>query len=80
MDKFNLEKAESNIREWILKYQIPAEQYPMFAGEKYTNVLNKTYIVLEDSPAGNAEVKVLENFSLGKAIRYIHKAVLLKDK
>ena len=77
MVNFDINDYAPDVQEWIRNYEWPATNVEMKAKQKFVNSQDDVFLILEDSPAGHPLVKVGQILPFGRAIRYIHKSVVL---
>lgn len=70
---------EDTVEVAILKTEYDVyKTFPMYAGQEWL-ANGKLYKVIEDSPVGNAMVRVEEVLPQGAAYRYMYKSVIISS-
>ena len=76
MQEFDVNNYEPGVQK-NLKDQADAAMLLMTKGEKYLNNQDQTFIVIDDSPAGNVYVHVKEFLNNGFIYRWVPKLTLI---
>lgn len=76
MQEFDINNYELDVQKY-LKKQASAAMVNMVKGEKYLNNRNQIFIVVDDSPIGNAYVHVKEFLNNDFVYRWVPKIILI---
>ena len=76
MPSFDIKNYEKDVQDYI-RSEWNAAKIPMYKGDKFINWQGKKFLVLEDSPVGNAYVKCSCSDKFGFYKGYRPKIVLV---